>query len=78
MLDKCIRTRLNILTSGRETPELFNRNDPLEKLIKNNLCQKARREKITKTQSVSRNVLTFIRDDLPDGVVKNMFVSNGV
>ena len=63
---KCIRTRLNILTSGRETPELFNRNDPLEKLIKKIPMPKGQARKLR-----ALAVMLDIRDDLPDGVVKN-------
>ena len=62
---KCIRTRLNILTSGKETPELFKRNDPLEDLVAKLPMPKYQARKLR-----ALAVMLDIRDDLPEGAVK--------
>ena len=63
---KCVRTRLNILTSGRELPELFDKNDNLETLVANTPFPKHQAQRLREL-----TWLLDIRLNLADGPVRD-------
>ena len=63
---KCVRTRLNILTSGHEFPELFDNNDKLEVLIPKLPFSKNQADRLR-----DLSWMLDIRLGLADGLVKD-------